>query len=271
MRFTDKLNKMIEKNNSLLCVGLDVDTKKIPPHLLKKEDGLFTFNKKIIDVTTDLVCCYKINMAFYESLGQKGVELLTKTMEYIPREIPVILDGKRGDIGNTAEHYAYEVFDLYKADATTVNPYMGLDSIKPFLNYRDKCIFILCRTSNPSAVDFQNLLVGEKKTPLYEIVAGKIREWNEKKNCGAVAGATYPEDLKKIRFIIGDDVPLLIPGVGKQGGNLEKSVKYGVNSEGKNAIINSSRSILYANNSEEFAFFSRKAAEALKDEINKYR
>ncbi|HEC82079.1 MAG TPA: orotidine-5'-phosphate decarboxylase [Thermoplasmatales archaeon] len=271
MRFIDKLSRMMEKNNTLLCVGLDTDVKKIPQHLFKEKDPLFTFNRNIVDATADLVCCYKLNMAFYETLGQKGVELLTKTMEYIPGEIPVILDGKKGDIGNTARQYAYEVFELYKADAATVNPYMGLDSIQPFIDYEDKCTFILCRTSNPSAGDLQNLPVGEKKTPLYQIVARKIKDWNKKGNCGVVAGATYPEDLKTVRSIVGDNIPLLIPGVGKQGGDLEKSVKYGVNSEGKNAIINSSRGVLYAGKGEDFALLSRKTAEALRDEINRYR
>ncbi|HID26074.1 MAG TPA: orotidine-5'-phosphate decarboxylase [Thermoplasmata archaeon] len=272
MRFTDKLSKVVEKNDSLLCVGLDVDREKVPRHLFTKEKKPFlAFNRAIIDATLDLVCCYKLNMAFYESLGINGVELLIHTLKCIPREIPVILDGKRGDIGNTAQQYARAVFDFYEADATTVNPYLGVDSIQPFLEYKNKCIFILCRTSNPSAKDFQDLPVGEEKTPLYQVVASKIRNWNTNGNCGAVVGATYPEELRIVRAIIGDNIPMLIPGIGKQGGDLKKSVMYGTNSRRELAIINSSRSILYASSKTDFASAAQRVALHLKEEINKYR
>lgn len=272
MRFIDKLSKVVEKNDSLLCVGLDIDREKVPRHLFTKEKKpLLTFNRAIIDATLDLICCYKLNMAFYESLGTNGIELLMHTLDYIPREVPVILDGKRGDIGNTAQQYAHTLFDFYKADATTVNPYLGADSIQPFLEYKNKCTFILCRTSNPSAKDFQDLPVGEEKTPLYQLVARKIKNWNKNGNCGAVVGATYPEELRIVRSIIGDSIPMLIPGVGKQGGDLEKSVTYGTNSRGELAIINSSRSILYASSKTDFASAARKATLYLKEEINKYR
>ena len=271
MRFIDKLDRMIERNDSLLCVGLDTDRSKIPKHLSEKKEGLLDFNRTIIDETSDLVCCYKLNMAFYESIGVDGIKLLMETINYIPKDIPTILDGKRGDIGNTAKYYASEIFELYGADATTVNPYMGIDSIGPFLKYKDRCTFVLCRTSNPSANDFQDLIVSRDNLPIYQIVARKIKEWNKIGNCGAVVGATYPEELKIVRSILGDEIPILIPGVGKQGGDLERAVRYGTNSNGKNAIINSSRSIIYASSGKDFAREARRSAEKLKNDINLFR
>jgi len=269
MDFIEKLKKIINKNDTLLCVGLDIDEEKIPKFLKNKKDGYLEFNKKIIDNTKDLVCAYKINMAFYESLGLDGYKLLSDTIDYIPDDIIIILDGKRNDIGNTAKKYAKSLYETLTCDAITVNPYLGFDGIKPFLEYNDKCSFILCRTSNPSAVDFQDL-----KTPdglVYEIVANKIIEWNKKACCGAVVGATYPEELKDIRCNLGDNIPILIPGVGKQGGDVEKTIKYGTNKDGSMAIINSSRGIIYAGNDTDFADSARRKAKELKDEINKYR
>jgi orotidine-5'-phosphate decarboxylase len=220
-------------------------------------------------MTKDLVCAYKLNMAFYEVLGKQGIDLLHKTIDNIPRDIVIILDGKRNDIGNTAHKYAQSLFQTYNADATTLNPYLGIDGIKPFLKYKDKCSFVLCRTSNPSAVDFQNLSIN--KRPLYQQVALKIKEWNKDENCGAVVGATYPNELKIIRSIVGDEMPLLIPGIGKQGGDVHKTIRYGTNNKGDMAIINSSRGIIYTGNDEDFAEKSRKKALSLRDEINKYR
>jgi orotidine 5'-phosphate decarboxylase subfamily 2 len=270
MDFETKLSNIVHENNSLLCIGLDIDIEKMPSFLLKtKKEPLFEFNKKIIDATKDLVCAYKLDMAFYEVFGKKGYELLEKTIKYIPKKVVVILDGKRNDIGNTAKKYAKAFYEKLNADAATINPYLGLDGVKPFLEYKDKCGFILCRTSNPSAVDFQDFKTDGRF--LYEHVAGKIKEWNKIGCCGAVVGATYPDELKKIRKILGDDIPLLIPGVGKQGGDVEKTVKYGVNKKGVNAIINSSRGIIFAGEDENFSSYSRKAADLLKDEINKYR
>jgi len=270
MNFNDKLMHISEKNNSLLCVGLDIDTEKMPKFLFDSSTNPFLdFNTQIIDATKNVVCAYKLNMAFYEVFGKKGFDLLEKTIEHIPKEIVIILDGKRNDIGNTAQKYAQTLFDVLHADAVTVNPYLGKDTVQPFLEYKNKCSFILCRTSNPSAVDFQNLTVS--KTPLYQMVAKKIKEWNTYGNCGAVVGATYPEELKIIRNILGDDIPLLIPGVGKQGGSIEKAVEYGTNSTGNLAVINSSRDIIFAGNNEDFAERSCKAAESLRNEINTYR
>jgi len=270
MNFKEKLHNITHNNDSLLCVGLDVDKEKMPKFLFEtSKDPFFEFNKSIIDATKDLVCAYKLNMAFYEVLGKQGFELVKKTVSYIPDDIVVILDGKRNDIGNTARKYAQSLFDTLQADAVTVNPYLGKDSVVPFLEYKDKCSFVLCRTSNPSAVDFQNLSIS--KTPLYQIVAGKIKEWNTFGNCGAVVGATYPDELKIIRDVLGGDIPLLLPGIGKQGGDVEKTVKYGTNSKGEQAIINSSRGIIFAGKDKTFAEKSRSAASSLRDEINKYR
>jgi len=270
MNFIEKLSGIIHVNNSLLCVGLDIDKEKMPNFLLKtSKDPFLNFNKSIIDNTKDLVCAYKINMAFYECLGKEGFSLLEKTVQYIPKEIIVILDGKRNDIGNTARKYAKSIFEIFGADATTVNPYLGKDGITPFLDYKKKCSFILCRTSNSSAVDFQDLKV--IMMPLYQIVARKIKEWNDYNNCGAVVGATYPDELKQIRSILGDEIPFLIPGIGKQGGDIEKTVKYGTNKKGDMAIINSSRGIIFAGDDEDFAETSRNKALVLKREINKYR
>jgi len=270
MNFKEKLGKVVKKNNSLVCVGLDIDREKIPVFLFKKsKTPILDFNKEIIDATKDLVCAYKLNMAFYEIFGRNGFELLEKTISYIPKDIVVILDGKRNDIGNTAKMYAKALFDELKADAVTVNPYLGKDSVTPFLEFRDKCSFILCRTSNPSAVDFQNLVVSNE--PVYNLVARKIKEWNEYGNCGAVVGATYPDELKMIREILGEDVPILIPGVGVQGGDVEMTIKAGTSKNGEMAIINSSRGILYAGKDETFKEKARAEAISLRDEINKFR
>ncbi len=239
MKFIDRLKNVSKKNNSLLCIGLDVDLNKIP----KQHSTIFEFNKAIIDATKDLVCAYKPNIAFYEMYGIKGIEALIQTIDYIHKfDIPVILDAKRGDIGNSSAAYAKAVFEVYKADAVTVSPYMGYDSVKPFIDYKDKGVFVLCLTSNPGAKDFQ--------PPVYKAVAKKFGD------CGLVVGATKPEELKEIRRIAPNAL-LLIPGVGAQGGDLESIVKIG----GKNIIINASRSIIYADD-------PRKAAQTLRDQIN---
>jgi len=268
MKFVEKLLNISRKNNSLLCVGLDTDIEKIPKFLLNDDDPIFFFNKKIIDATSDLVCAYKPNAAFYEASGIKGWEALKKTCEYIPNEIPIIIDAKRGDIGNTARMYAKAIFEDLKADATTVSPYLGEDSISPFLAYEDKCAIILCLTSNKGAEDFQLQKIDDK--PLYELVAEKILKWNVKGNCGLVVGATYPEQLKRIRDIVGK-LPILIPGIGAQKGDLEKTVKFGTDDEGNLAIINSSRGIIFSSEKEDFAERAREKAKKLRDEINLFR
>ncbi len=268
MKFLDKLLHASRKNNSLVCVGLDTDEGKIPKFLMHEDDPIFAFNQKIIDSTRDLVCAYKPNMAFYEALGSRGWEALRKTCEYIPAEIPIILDAKRGDIGNTANMYAKALYDVLKADAVTVSPYMGKDAVLPFLEYEDKGSFILCLTSNQGAKDFQLSLIEGR--PLYEIVAEKVLSWNEKNNCGLVVGATYPEQLKRIREIA-PSLPFLIPGVGAQAGEIESTIKYGTDHNGERAIINSSRAILYASSGEDFAQAARNETLRLRDLINLYR
>jgi orotidine 5'-phosphate decarboxylase subfamily 2 len=258
LNFLNKLDQASQKNNSLLCIGLDIDVAKIPPSVKSKEDIIYTFNQGIIDRTHQEVCAYKPNSAFYEMYGLPGMAALIQTIEYShSKNIPVILDAKRGDIGNSSAAYARAAFEILKADAITVNPYLGEDSLKPFLDYANKGIFILCLTSNPGAEDFQ--------TPrdLYKDVAKKAVKWNKNNNCGLVVGATKPEQLKEIRKIVGD-MPILIPGVGAQGGDLEQSVKAGINKNKLRAIINSSRGIIY--NSD-----PAKAAKNLKEDINKYR
>jgi orotidine 5'-phosphate decarboxylase subfamily 2 len=262
MNFNEKLENIVQKNNSLLCVGLDIDKEKMPASLFETSTTPYLdFNKKIIDETKDLVCAYKLNMAFYEVLGSNGYKILTETIDYIQNDIIIILDGKRNDIGNTAKKYAESLFKILNSDAVTINPYLGIDGVKPFLDYKDKCSFILCRTSNTSAVDFQDIMSND--VPLYQTVASKIKSWNSYGNCGAVVGATYPEELKIIRKILGEDIPILIPGIGAQGGDVEKTVKYGTNEDGKMAIIVSSRSIIYAEN-------AGVAAASLTDKINKF-
>jgi orotidine 5'-phosphate decarboxylase subfamily 2 len=270
MNFKEKLKKIVSKNDSLLCVGLDIDKERMPKHIFKdSKTPYLDFNREIIESTMDLVCAYKLNMAFYEVLGIEGIKILKNTIELIPRDIAVILDGKRNDIGNTARKYAKSLFETYNADSVTINPYLGKDGIEPFLEYKDKFSFILCRTSNPSAIDIQDVKISGK--PLYELVAEKINEWNTFGNCGAVVGATYPNELESIRKILGDDTPILIPGIGAQGGDVEKTIKYGTNKNKENAIINSSRGILYASTDKNFSNASRKEAILLKDKINRYR
>jgi len=270
MNFKEKLKKIVNKNNSLLCIGLDIDKNRMPKHIFNNSKNPYLdFNKEIIDSTKDHVCAYKLNMAFYEVLGKEGINILINTIEHIPNDIAIILDGKRNDIGNTARKYAKSLFETYNADAVTINPYLGRDGILPFLEYKEKFSFILCRTSNPSAIDIQDVKISDR--PLYELVADKIKEWNKFGNCGAVVGATYPAELKTIRNILGDDIIILIPGIGAQGGDVEKTIKYGTNKNKENAIINSSRGIIYASTNRGFSEASRKESIFLKDKINKYR
>ncbi|MFC2055989.1 orotidine-5'-phosphate decarboxylase [Chloroflexota bacterium] len=264
MDFIEKLASIARKNKSLLCVGLDPAPKLMPDKI-----DVFKFNKAIIDATSDLVCAYKPNFAFYEALGDEGFDALKRTADYIPEDIPVIADAKRSDIGNTAKAYAKALFGIFNFDAATVNPYLGFDSIEPFIQYRDKGIFILCRTSNAGAVDFQSLRceVGNDHLPLFEIVASKAKQWNTHGNIGLVVGATYSEELRLIRQSY-PDMPLLIPGIGAQGGDLALTVRYGVDAQGEKAIINSSRQIIYASREKDFAEAARQAALALRDRIN---
>jgi orotidine-5'-phosphate decarboxylase len=261
--FVSRLLNASRRNRSLLCVGLDPDPARLPVK------DIFEFNKAIIDATADLVCCYKPNLAFYEALGIRGLQALKKTVAYIPRDIPVIGDAKRGDIGNTAAAYAKALFEYYKFDAVTVNPYLGYDSVKPFLDYRNKGIFVLCRTSNSSACDFQDL-VDNFGMKFYQTVALRAGDWNKGGNIGLVVGATYPEELKEIRKLC-PGMPLLIPGIGAQAGDLELSVRYGVDAAKEMAIIVAARQVLYASKGADYAQAARKAALELRDSINRFR
>lgn len=264
MSFTEKLAEAINKNRSLLCIGLDTDPSLVPENL-----DVLKFNRAIIDATADLVCAYKPNIAFYEACGSSGLDDLKCTREYIPTDIPVIIDAKRGDIGNTARAYARGLFDYFRFDATTVSPYLGYDSLAPFIEYTDKGIFVLCRTSNAGAADFQSLAcdVEGGNKPLFEVVAARVNRWNSGGNLGLVVGATYPEELRRIRRDY-PEMPLLIPGVGAQGGDLATVVKYGVDHNKLKTIINSSRQILYASKGKDYARAARQAAEELRDRIN---
>lgn len=260
MKFIDKLLAATRKNKSLLCVGLDPDTALMP------KVSISNFNKAIVEATSDLVCAYKPNLAFYEALGIEGLKALQDTVECIPDHIPIIGDAKRGDIGNTAKAYARGLFDSFGFDAATVNPYLGFDSIEPFIQYDNKGIFILCRTSNPGAKDFQNFADSGGRY-LYEIVARKASEWNVYGNIGLVVGATYPQELQEIRKLC-PDMPLLIPGIGAQGGDLVLAVKDGVDIHKEKAIISASRQVLYASRSKDFAEAAWHAARDLRDRIN---
>lgn len=265
--FFEKLKKIVVENNSLVCVGLDADFKKIPAHFKRRKYPLFEFNKMIIDKTADFVCAYKPNCAFYEAEGAFGIEQLKKTCDYLRKnypQIPIILDAKRGDIGSSNEGYVKYAFDYLGVDGITLHPYLGKESLAPFLKLKEKGLFILCLTSNPGAGEFQNLQGRDKKS-FYQIVAEKVVfEWNENKNCGLVVAATYPQQLGEIRQIVEDDLWFLVPGIGAQGGELGRVLKGGLNSKREGLIINASRSIIFAED-------PKKATQNLKEEINRYR
>lgn len=254
--FLQKLKKAIRKNKTLLCVGLDSDWEKIKSLGWNNQ---FLFNKFIIEQTFQAVCSYKLNTAFYETIGYQGIKWLKETCDYLKATypyIPIIIDAKRGDIGHTNEAYASFIFDYLNADAVTVNPYVGEEGLMPFLKRKEKGIIILCKTSNPGSSELQDLelsskykilRIKNKRVKLYQYVAYQVaKKWNKNNNCLLVVGATYPKELKKIREIVGDDFWFLVPGVGSQGGDLEKVLKSGLNSKKEGLIINVSRSIIFA-------------------------
>lgn len=259
--FFQKLEDAAGKNNSRLCVGLDPRINKIPDPFRKEKDPIFAFNKAVIDAALPHACAFKPNLAFYEAAGPDGLAALKKTVEYIPRDIPVIADAKRGDIGSTAEAYAQAIFDYYRFDAVTLNPLLGTDSIAPFLKYEDRGLFILCLTSNPGSEDFQ---LPQK---LYLSIVRKVKEWNKAGNCGLVVGATKTEYLKEIRALA-PDLCILIPGVGAQGGDLEKTLKYSPDQTGGGYIINVSRGITEPPGEGEFQKRAAGAAKQYKIRIN---
>lgn len=275
--FMNLLKNRWETSNTLLCVGLDPDLEKIPQVLKNKysktEDIIFEFNKAIIDTTNEYICTYKPQYAFYAGLGIDGHNALKRTIEYIHdnySDIPVILDSKRGDVGNTATQYVAESFEIFQADAVTLNPYLGYDSLEPFLKYTEKGIIILCRTSNKGASDFQDIIDEKTKLPLYQLIAQKAKEWNTSQNISLVVGATYPEEMKEIRSIVGDEIPFLVPGLGAQGGKPNDLVN-GFNSKKTGIMASSSRGIIFASPGEDFAQKAGEEAKRLRDEINKYR
>ena len=281
MSFIESINQVSRQRNSLLCVGLDPDPARFPAHLAGRSDAIFEFCRAVVDATADLVCSFKPQIAYFAA--RRAEDQLETLIAYIHERhpgLPVILDAKRGDIGSTAELYAVEAFERYGADAVTVNPYLGRDSVEPFLAYRDKGVILLCRTSNPGGSDLQFLEVDRTdatggKERLFERVARLVSgEWNRHCQCALVVGATYPNEIRRVRELVGD-MPLLVPGIGAQGGDIEATVKAGCNSAGIGLIINSSRAILYAgtqiDGGENFAAAARQAALQTRDEINRYR
>ena len=245
INFNHRLSQAVEQHQSLLCVGLDPDIKRIPPQISREAEPLFTFNKHIIDATADYVCAFKPQIAYYAALGAE--RQLIKTIAYIKEHypaIPVILDAKRGDIGATAQQYAEEAFTVYQADAVTLNPYMGYDAVEPFLERKDKGIILLCRTSNPGAAAIQDIQLADGRR-LYEHIAGlAANQWNDKRNIALVVGATCPEQMAAIRKIAGD-MTFLVPGIGTQGGSVDQVLSVGLNQYNRGIILNASRSVLY--------------------------
>ena len=307
--FQSKLDLIQIKNSSLACVGLDCDWGKLPDSVKKEPFPQFSFNKAIIDATNDLVCAYKPNSAFYEELGSEGIRALKMTCDYLHDtypEIPIILDAKRADIGNTNNGYVEFVFTYLRADAITLHPYLGSEALQPFFDQKDKGCIILCRTSNKGAGEFQDFEITSSvilrakpeessdaktassrsfanltsqtgaqddstKEPLYKYVAKQVvNDWNKNGNCMLVVGATYPEELKEIRKIAGD-MTFLVPGIGAQGGDIEATLKAGLNSQKRGLIINSSRSIIFASSRDDFAQKSREETRRLQQSINSFR
>ena len=270
MGFIAGLKNRWREHHTLLCVGLDPEPARFPAHLRGSDDAVFEFCRAIVDATADLVCAFKPQIAHFAALAaEEALQRLIAHIHATHPGVPVILDGKRGDIGSTAQHYASEAFDRYRADAVTVNPYLGRDSVQPFLDRADRGVVVLCRTSNPGSAEFQALDVGGR--PLYQHVAQRVADdWNGNDNCMLVVGATWPGELAGVRAIVGD-MPLLVPGIGAQGGDVEAVMKHGATAAGDGLVISSSRAILYAGGDTDFASAARQAAQAQRDAINRYR
>jgi orotidine-5'-phosphate decarboxylase len=270
--FTTKLANAIRQHDSLLCVGLDPDIGRFPGVLQGRSDAVFEFCRAIIDATASYACAFKPQIAYFAALAAE--DQLQAICDYLNQnypDIPIVLDAKRGDIGATAEQYAREAFERYKADAVTVNPYMGFDSIEPYLQWNEKGVIVLCRTSNPGGSDLQSLLVDGQ--PLYQHVARLVaQQWNRNGQCALVVGATFPQEIAEVRKIVGE-MPLLVPGIGAQGGDIEATVLAGQARDGTGMMINSSRAILYAKqvDGEGFADAAARVARETRDAINAYR
>lgn len=272
MTFLQKLHAAWTKNNSLLCVGLDPDVAKFPAELAQQPDAIFAFSKAIIDATADMACAFKPQIAYFAALrAEDQLEAICHYIKTHYPQIPIVLDAKRGDIGATAEQYAREAYERYDADAVTVNPYMGFDSVAPYMEWKDRGVIVLCRTSNAGGSDLQFLNVDGK--PLYQHVAQMVAEkWNTNGQAALVVGATFPTEIAQVRKIVGD-MPLLIPGVGAQGGDVQATVTAGRTTNGTGMMINSSRAILYAKPQagENFAQAARRVALETRDAINVFR
>ena len=265
MTAIDKLNRRMDAANSLLCIGLDSDTARLPAFFAKCAEPQLAFNRHIIDSTAEYAAAFKFNMAFYEAAGADGWRQLSRSMDYLRQnhdDIFTICDAKRGDIGNSSAAYARAVFDDLAFDAVTLNPYLGRDALQPFLDYRERACIVLCRTSNPGAGEIQDLEIDG--VTLWQVIAETVaRDWNENGNCMLVAGATYPAELTCIRKIVGD-MTLLAPGIGAQGGELDAAIRAGLNRQGRGMLVNASRSIIFADNPSD-------AARSLRDRINRCR
>ncbi len=263
-------------SGSLLCVGIDPEPGRYPSTLVDDPDRVFTFGKAIVDATAEYACAFKPQIAHFAAQGaEEALERLIAYVHAAHPGLPVILDAKRGDIGSTALNYAREAFDRFRADAVTANPYLGSDSLAPYLERADKGVVVLCRTSNPGAADLQDLPVANadgSTRPLYQRVAEKAaRDWNANGNLSLVVGATWPEQLGEVRAIVGPSIPLLVPGIGAQGGDVEAVLKHGLNADRTGLIISSSRAILYASSGADFAEAAARVAHETRDLINRYR
>jgi len=271
MNFTQKLDQAWQSQNSLLMVGLDPDMSRLPKSIRTDRDALWQFCSGIVDATAPYVCGFKPQIAYFASLGAE--DILQSICDHIRTKHPhlvLLLDAKRGDIGTTAEHYAREAFDRYQADAVTINPYMGMDSAKPYLDRTDKGVIVLCRTSNPGGSDLQALKVDNK--PLYLHVAEMVaNRWNSYGQCGLVVGATFPDELRQVRQCVGPNMPLLVPGIGAQGGDIEATCSAGRNNNGSGMMINSSRAILYASDQDDWLEKAALIAAQTRDLINAAR
>lgn len=266
MHFQQLLDERIRETGSLLCVGLDPQPERLPAVVRQVDDPTWTFNRSIVEATSPWVCAFKPNIAFYEALGPAGLETLRRTIAFIHEHTAalVIVDAKRADIGHTSAAYAHAIFDLLGADAVTLNPYLGRDALTPFLERPERGCFILCRTSNPGAGEFQDLLVEGR--PLYQVVAERVQAWDEHGNCGLVVGATCPPELAQVRQLC-PRMPLLVPGVGAQQGDLAQAVRAGADAHGGRLLINAARAILYASTEADFAEAAARTARELCEAI----